>query len=101
MSHPEVAGGESDDGGLVQLTRDGSGQRQQLPQLKELQVLLLATISRRVLRFVLLRHAIDRFFLILEEKITEMVLIFPTTSAYVGESWRILCCRIEVKSWRR
>ena len=56
LSHPEVAGGEPDDGGLVQLAGDGGGQRQQLAQLEELGVLLLATVARRVLALVLLGH---------------------------------------------
>lgn len=39
--HFQVAGGESNDGGLVQLRGDGRGQGQQLGQLVELAVLLL------------------------------------------------------------
>ena len=54
LSHPEVAGGEPDDGGLVQLTRDGRGQREQLPELEEFGVFLLSPISRGVLALVLL-----------------------------------------------
>ena len=56
LPHPEVAGGEPDDGGLVELAGDGGGQRQQLAQLEELGVLLLATVPRRVLALVLLGH---------------------------------------------
>ena len=56
LSHPEVAGGEPDDGGLVQLTRDGRGQREQLPELEEFGVFLLSPISRGVLALVLLGH---------------------------------------------
>lgn len=39
--HPQVAGGQPDDGGLVQLRGDGGRQRQHLGQLIELPVLLL------------------------------------------------------------
>lgn len=39
--HPQVAGGQPDDGGLVQLGGDGGRQRQHLGQLVELAVLLL------------------------------------------------------------
>ena len=56
LAHPKVAGGEPDDGGLVQLAGDGGGQRQQLAQLEELGVLLLATVPRGVLALVLLGH---------------------------------------------
>ena len=56
MSHPEVAGGEPDDGGLVQLTGDGGREGEQLAQLEELRVFLLAPIPRRVLALVLLGH---------------------------------------------
>ena len=56
MSHPEVAGGEPDDGGLVQLTGDGGREGEQLAELEELGVLLLAPIPRRVLALVLLGH---------------------------------------------
>ena len=56
LSHPEVAGGEPDDGGLVQLTRDGRGKREQLSELEELCVFLLAPISSRVLALVLFGH---------------------------------------------
>lgn len=51
--HLEVAAGQPDDGGLVQLGGDGSGQRQQLGQLVELSVLLLSARLRRVLALFL------------------------------------------------
>lgn len=41
-AHLEVGGGEPDDGGLVQLAGDGRRERQQLGQLVELGILLLA-----------------------------------------------------------
>ncbi len=44
----EVGDGEADDGSLVQLRRDGTGQRQHLGQLVELPVLLPAPVPRRV-----------------------------------------------------
>ena len=44
----EVADGQSDDGGLVQLARDGAGQRQHLRQLVEFIILLAAPRPRRV-----------------------------------------------------
>lgn len=44
----EVGDAEPHDGRLVQLARDGSWQREQLGQLKELQVLLSAARARRV-----------------------------------------------------
>lgn len=44
----EVGDAEAHDGRLVQLARDGSGQREQLGQLEELQVLLSAPRARRV-----------------------------------------------------
>lgn len=51
--HLQVAGGQSDDGGFVQLGGDGGGQRQQFGQLIKLAVLLLPTRPRRVLRLLL------------------------------------------------
>ena len=51
--HLEVAAGEADDGGLVQLGGDGCGQRQQLGQLVEFSVLLLTARLGRVLTFLL------------------------------------------------
>jgi len=51
-SHLEVAGRESDDGGLVELIGDGGRQRQHLGQFKELGVLLLTSRSRCVLRLL-------------------------------------------------
>ena len=56
LPHPKVAGGEPDDRGLVQLTRDGRGKREQLSELEELCVFLLAPISSRVLALVLFGH---------------------------------------------
>ena len=53
MTHSKVAGGQPDDRGLVELRRDGGRQRQKLPELEELRVLLLATVPRRVLALVL------------------------------------------------
>lgn len=47
--HPQVAAGQADDGGFVQLGGDGGGQRQQLGQLIKLTVLLLPARARRVL----------------------------------------------------
>lgn len=44
----EVGDAEPYDGRLVQLARDGSGQREQLGQLEELQVLFSAPRARRV-----------------------------------------------------
>lgn len=48
-SHLEVAAGQSDDGGLVQLGCDGRRQRQQLGQLIKLSVLFLSPRLRCVL----------------------------------------------------
>lgn len=39
-AHVQVADGQPDDRGLVQLAGDGPGQRQHLGQLKELEILL-------------------------------------------------------------
>ncbi|GBO12231.1 hypothetical protein AVEN_44912-1, partial [Araneus ventricosus] len=51
--HPEVGGGESDDGGLVQLAGDGGGEGQQLGQLQKFSVLLLAPRAGSVLGLLL------------------------------------------------
>ena len=59
LPHLEVAGGESDDAGLVQLTGDGVRQGQQLGELQELGVLLLAPTAGRI--FALLFHLKLRF----------------------------------------
>lgn len=48
VPHLQVADGEPDDGGLVQLAGDGARQRQHLGQLIELKVLLSPPRSRRV-----------------------------------------------------
>lgn len=52
-SHLEVAGGQPDDGGFVQLGGDGRGQGQQLGQLIELPILLLPAGLSCVLRLLL------------------------------------------------
>lgn len=51
--HLQVGRGEADDGRLVQLAGDRRRQGQQLGQLEELGVLLLATRARRILRLFL------------------------------------------------
>jgi len=51
--HLQVAGGQSDDGGFVQLRGDGRGQRQEFGELIKLAILLLSTGARRVLRLLL------------------------------------------------
>ena len=56
LPHPEVARGQPDDGGLVQLRRDGCGEGEELPQLEELRVLLLPAVAGGVLALVLLCH---------------------------------------------
>lgn len=52
VPHLQVADGEADDGGLVQLTGDGARQRQHLGQLVELKVLLPPPRPRRVPRLL-------------------------------------------------
>ena len=47
--HLEITRGQADDGGLVQLAGRGGRQRQQLPQLDKLGILLLAPGARRIL----------------------------------------------------
>lgn len=49
MAHLEVAGGEPDDGGFVQLAGDGRREWQHLGKIQELCVLLLSATARRVL----------------------------------------------------
>lgn len=49
VAHLEVAGGEPDDGGLVQLAGDGRREWQHLGKIQELCVLLLSATARRVL----------------------------------------------------
>lgn len=53
FSHAQVGRGESDDGSLVQLAGDGSGQGQELGQLEELCVFFLPSGPGRVLGFLL------------------------------------------------
>lgn len=53
VPHLQVADGEPDDGGLVQLAGDGARQRQHLGQLVKLKVLLSPPRSRRVPRLLL------------------------------------------------
>ena len=53
LAHLEEGGGQADDARLVQLAGDGSGQRQQPAQLKELTVFLFPPISGRILTLVL------------------------------------------------
>lgn len=48
----QVADGEPDDRGLVQLAGDGPRQRQHLGQLEELKVLLPPTRARRIARLL-------------------------------------------------
>lgn len=48
VPHLQVADGEPDDGGLVQLAGDGTRQRQHLGQLIEFKILLSPPRSRRV-----------------------------------------------------
>lgn len=48
VPHLQVADGEADDGGLVQLAGDGARQRQHLGQLVKLKVLLPPPRPRRV-----------------------------------------------------
>lgn len=50
--HPEVAAGQPDDGGLVQLRGDGRRQRQELGQFIKLSVLLLPPCLCGVLAFL-------------------------------------------------
>ena len=64
MSHPEVACGQPDHGGLVELRRDGGWKRQQLSQFEELGVLFLATVPRRVLALVLHRCSTEIVFFV-------------------------------------
>lgn len=52
VPHLQVADGESDDGGLVQLTGDGAWQWQHLGQFIKLKVLLPPPRSRRVPRLL-------------------------------------------------
>ena len=52
-SHLQVAGGQPDDGGFVQLRGDGGGQRQQLGQLIKLTVFLFPPSTGRVFRLLL------------------------------------------------
>lgn len=54
-SHLQIAGGEADDGRLVQLRGDGRGQRQELGQFVELSIFLFPPCLRRVLGFFLHR----------------------------------------------
>lgn len=49
MTHLEVACGEPDDGGLVQLAGDGRREWQHLGKIQELGVLLLSATASRVL----------------------------------------------------
>lgn len=51
--HLQVAGGQSDDGGLVQLRGDGRGQRQEFGKLVKLSIFLLSSRFRRILRLFL------------------------------------------------
>ena len=51
--HGQVADGEADDGGLVQLAGDGTGQGQHLGQLEELKVLLAPPGASSVTRLLL------------------------------------------------
>lgn len=60
LPHLQVAGGQPDDRGLVQLRRDCCWQRQQLRQLQEFRVLLFPATSRRVLALLLHRAATER-----------------------------------------
>ena len=60
MSHLEVAGGEPDDAGLVQLTGDGARERQQLGELQELRVLFLPPAPGGVLALLLHDPAITK-----------------------------------------
>ena len=81
LSHPEVAGGQSDDGGLVQLARDGGGQGQQLAQLEKLVILLLPTVASGILALVLLRHGLVLFLSHLTTLVknnTSPILFFPS-----------------------
>lgn len=48
VPHFEVTDGETDDGGLVQLASDGSGQREHLGQLVKLKVLLSPSGASRI-----------------------------------------------------
>ena len=52
-AHVQVADGEADDRGLVQLAGDGPGEREHLGQLKELKVLLAATGASGITRLLL------------------------------------------------
>ena len=45
VSHVQVADGQSDDGGLVQLAGNGAGERKHLGQLKKLKVFFPTTRS--------------------------------------------------------
>lgn len=49
-AHVQVADGQPDDGGLVQLAGDGAGQRQHLGQLEELKILLPSPGAGRIAR---------------------------------------------------
>jgi len=51
-AHVQVADGQPDDRGLVQLAGDGAGQRQHLGQLEELKVLLPPAGPRRIARLL-------------------------------------------------
>lgn len=51
-AHVQVADGQPDDGGLVQLAGDCPGQRQHLGQLEELEVLLPPPRSSRIARLL-------------------------------------------------
>lgn len=46
----QVADGQPDDGGLVQLAGDGPGKRQHLGQLKELEILFSPPGASRIAR---------------------------------------------------
>lgn len=47
--HLQVAGGQSDDGGLIQLRGDGRGQRQELGKLVKLSIFFLSSRFGRIL----------------------------------------------------
>lgn len=52
-SHFQVAGGQADDGRLVQLGGDGRGQREQLGQLVEFSIFLFPSRFRGILGLLL------------------------------------------------
>lgn len=51
-AHVQVADGQPDDRGLVQLAGDGPGQRQHLGQLEELEILLPPPRAGGIARFL-------------------------------------------------